>query len=221
MQPTTFDKFMQRFGATCVVGLIGAVALVVVDMISDDFSVPALAMNDAGVRGAIFSAIIGVSGLFLTVMLAVLAVVTSLDDEKPVVKVMKEEMKNYDELIERLLGPVFIVLAIAIASIVCLLVPTPAAVTVAGKEVIPDRGWMTILPSLTLAFSLGLFVQTALVARLLGKVLLFKHRKPSKSDTPDASRARLESYREQATATQPQAAGVIGLGDRDTSGVAA
>jgi hypothetical protein len=39
-------------------------------------------LDDAGSKSAIFSALLAVAGLFLTVVLAMLGIVTSMDDDK-------------------------------------------------------------------------------------------------------------------------------------------
>lgn len=186
--------FRARYGVSLVVAALCFGTLQLLDRRAGIISVDALAIADSGVRGALFSAMISICGLFLTVMLAVLAVVTGMGDDKPVVRLMKEQMHVYDELINRLVGPIVIVLAVGLASLVCLLLPSADAQ-------VPnfDRGWfMSAMPSATLALGVGLFFQTASVGGLLARVLLFKQRGPTNDDSAAAAMERIEERKRRA-----------------------
>jgi hypothetical protein len=197
-------QFRARYGGALVVAGIAFLVLVVLDRGVHVVDVATLTLNDSTNRVAIFGAMISTCGLFLTVLLAVLAVVTSMGDERAVIKRMKEDMGNYDELVHRLVGPVFLVMLVAVASFICIMIPgvdTPKSATGATSAV--DRGWLIVLPVVTLGLGLGIFFQTAVIARLLGKVLLFKPRVPGRSDTPQAAAQRLESRREAVRIERP------------------
>lgn len=196
------DHFRARYGATAVVGGLMFVLLLALDHWSV-ISIVDLTVADTSVRSALFGALIAVCGLFLAVWLAILAGVMALGDDRPVVKLMKQHGR-YEELVHRLVGPVFIVLLLALASVICIILP--GAQTQSGPPpswlsvifgampestiVAPQIGWLVVLPCATIALVLGLFVQTALVARLIAHVLLYKPRPTGEANTPQAARAR-------------------------------
>lgn len=212
---TRLAAWRARFEATVLVGAVAFILLSVLDWFKV-LSVTSVTLDDAGAKGAIFSALLTVAGLFLTVFLAMLGIVTSMDDDKPVIRIMKQEMRNYDELVHRLIGPVFSLLVVAVAAIVCLMLPSLQLDKLDAKQLQAAREarqWMALFPSFAVSVSIGLFVQTAMTARLLASVLLFKPRTHSPSDTHEAAVARVKARREAAAAERDenQAADMVSL----------
>jgi hypothetical protein len=206
-----------RFGATVLVGAGAFLLLMVLDPWLGVLSVTGSTLDDAGTKGSLFSSLLTVAGLFLTVVLGMLAIVASMSDDRPVIRIMKQEMHNYDELVHRLVGPVFSLLILAVVAIVCLTMPSIAVDKLDAdqlKAAHAARHWMTVLPSLALSISVGLFVQVMMIGRLIASVLLFKPRAPSPSDTHQASTARSQARREAAEAErkETQATDTIALG---------
>lgn len=189
------SKFWARYGWTTLVATVVFAILLVCDRSYGAFSVIGLTVDDDAVRGQLFSSLIEISGLLLAVFIAVLSVVTTLSDERPVVKVMKKDLRNYDELVHRLVGPVFTILLLAAICIACLLIPSAKGAAAAQRGII-----ISSLPSVALALGIGLLVQTASVASLLAKVLLFRGREPGKSSSVDAAKRRLDDHRNKAKA---------------------
>lgn len=173
-----------KYGATLVVTLVGSALVLFVDLVSR-FDVAAITLSDGGIRAAVFGSLIALAGLILTVMLGILAVLTTLE-ERPIVRLMKE-LNRYVELIARLIGPVKSVFVLAALSILCLLVPE-----VKEKDTW-DIGARSILVTVTLMLALGLMVQTASVAKLLADIMLHNPAEPDASDSPEAARARLRT----------------------------
>lgn len=196
---TRLETWRARFGATALGCAVALTLLMVLDPWQQVLSVTSVTLDDPGTKGAIFSALIAVAGLFLTVLLGMLGIVTNMDDDKPVIRIMKQEMRNYEELVHRLVGPVFSLLILVIASMVCLMMPSLALDKLSDVQIDAARAarrWMTIAPSFAVSLSIGLFIQTAMTARLLASVLLFRPRTHSPSDTHAASVARVRERRE-------------------------
>lgn len=177
------NTLRHKYGTTFAVTVVVSSLLMLADLISSDLDIAKLTLGDSGIRAAVFGSLIALAGLILTVMLGVLAVLTTLE-ERPIVKLMKQ-LNRYHELIYRLIGPVTSVFVLASLSIFCIVVP---AVTDASMW---DFGARSILVSSTMALALGVMVQTASVAKLLAAVMLHKPAEPGISDTPEAARARL------------------------------
>jgi hypothetical protein len=196
---TTPGIWRARFGATLTVAAAAFLLLVGLDLGGYVFSVSEMTLDDSSTKAAIFSALLTVAGLFLTVVLAMLGIVTSMDDDKPVVRLMKHEMRNYDELVHRLVGPVFSLLVLAFAAVICLMVPSIALDKLDADQVKAAheaRRWLTIIPCFAFSVGLGLFAQTAITARLLAQVLLFKPRAHSPNDTHERAKARTAARRQ-------------------------
>lgn len=177
------SAFRSRYGITLFVGALIAAILGLLEH-ENAMSIADVAIKDTGVRSALFAAVISVCGIFLTIYLAILAVITTLGEERPIVKRLRESGR-YDELVHRLVGPVFLVLAVALEAVVCILLPGGEQ----GKAY--SLGWWVVLPCTAIGFFLGLFAQTASVARLIAHVLLFKPRRPDPTDSPEAARIRM------------------------------
>lgn len=197
-----------RYGTALGYGVVVFSLLVLLDRGLGVLDLSAVALSDE-VRGDLFGALIEICGLLLTVVLGVLAVVTSLGDDRDVVRVMKHELNNYDELVHRLVGPVFTIMLLAITSVACLMVggtkaadPGWSILLGAAASAISDRGWLMLLPAASLSIGAGLLFQTSSIAQILAKVLLFKRRGPGPMSSVAATEARSEERRAQARAAK-------------------
>jgi hypothetical protein len=136
---------------------------------------------DANVRGTLFSALIAVAGMFLAVMLGVLALLTSLQD-RPIVVQMKAD-RMYRRLILALLGPALTALLLLIASILCIVLPPSQSAT-----------WLGLgAASSAVALTLAGFAQSSWIAWLLARVLLWEEHETSGPEvSPRAARHHLK-----------------------------
>lgn len=175
--------FRHKYVATLVVALIAIVAMGAVDFMRDDFDLAMAALGDSDTKGAVFGSMFAVAGLILTVSLGLLGIVTSLDD-RPIVEKMRKH-GFYRELIDRLLGPIVIVIVAGVLAFACLLWPVPEKATSLG--LLAD-----VMVALPMALTIGLLVQMARVARLLAKILLHAPAEPTMT-TPAEAGARLKA----------------------------
>lgn len=180
---TPFQRLRMRYGTAVVLAAGATVVVHAVEHFVGGFNVARSTVDDPSTRGTLFTALITIAGILLTVLLGVLAVITSLGDDRHVVKVMKEELKNYDELVHRLVGPIIVSLVVALLGVVCLVLPSDTSHAL--------RGWLALVPEFTIALALGVMLQTAGLAYLISDVLLFKRRGPTASDTPAAVDERI------------------------------
>lgn len=130
------------------------------------------ATASASVRGDVFGNFIEFAGILIAVMLAILAVVTSMD-ERPLIKALKKRGDNsYERLVYAMFAPVIVAIVLAIMTIVALAVP-PASED--GQTIAALTSWIV---SITMGLAAAALAQTGYLALLLVRLLTFKEREP-------------------------------------------
>jgi hypothetical protein len=155
------------FGLGAAVGA-GAVLLDVYSVVG----ITASALSNDN-RGEMFGALVGAASMLVTVLLAILGLITSLETRKAMRVI--ETYKLRDELIYGALAPILALLLLLALSLVALLLPA----TVAG-----DR-WAKYLVGGIVALTASGLAQSGALAVLIAKILIWNGRSPSVDSNAD------------------------------------
>lgn len=167
----TWDEFF----LVVLVGIPIACLVGASHIVSNKGGIPRAVLAD-NTRGTLFSALVGLAALLLSVMLAVLTILTTMEDRPIVVRFKTTGVNMYRRLVYALLGPVFVSLALATLAVVCIALPsgTPPGTDSASSP----SPWSIVAVSVTLGLGATGLAQGAYVASLLARMLVFEGRPP-------------------------------------------
>lgn len=148
-----------------VIYVPASATLVALDLL-DVWDLSGGALSDVN-RPDLFGNVIAAASFLLTVLLALLAVVTSMDD-RAIIKRMKDD-GMYAPLINAIVAPLFGLLVLVVGSIFCLIIPQSEA------QSLP----VTIVALSAVGTCITGVLQAGYLAVLLSRILLFRERRPT------------------------------------------